>query len=277
MKFTGVKNGSLSTYGVYAEKNGQKLYLLTENGVTLMPGTYKLYIYVKPGIEVSNVIVKPMITEDLGAVYDNFKSYLDNYDTIRKTRETKNYFKPTLGTTEINGVTLTNNGDGTYTANGTANGGQALFYLGRVNKHFNTVKLTGVDDGYGAPDTYAVGYTSADNIYSSETYDSGGEIQHDMYVHEVYFFVREGVTVNNLLIKPMITDDVFATYDDFILAEYERSEWKILYKEALNSTQKVYKIDPYYDEILFECGAYNGEQVYGGFNVVIARNSNHPM
>lgn len=212
MKFVGIKSGSVNTYGIYAEKDGQKYYALDENGIILEPGEYELYMYVKNGIQCNDVIVKPMVTDKLDATYDDFISYLDNYEKNRDTRIIKNYFRPTAKTEEKTGITLTNNGDGTYTANGTATTG-TTFILGYPSKYFNTVKIIGIDDG-GSHDTYGVGITSAENMYTDESYDSGGSIWHNTYAYQYYFYVREGITITNLTIKPMLTDDTTATYGD---------------------------------------------------------------
>ena len=50
---------------------------------------------------------------------------------LGKTHKSKNLLKPTLATTTLNGVTCTNNGDGTYTLNGTASA-LAIFYITNI-------------------------------------------------------------------------------------------------------------------------------------------------
>ena len=54
----------------------------------------------------------------------------------------KNLLRPTLQTTTKGGVTCTNNGDGTYTVNGTATG-DALIYL-TLNLNLNIISLISI-------------------------------------------------------------------------------------------------------------------------------------
>lgn len=69
----------------------------------------------------------------------------------------KNLFQPLMPTTTVDGVTVTNNGDGTYTLNGTATG-NATFRLdqlsyagtGNLNKYKGTYTLSRSDTSYEA-------------------------------------------------------------------------------------------------------------------------------
>ena len=76
----------------------------------------------------------------------------------------KNLLRPTLQTTTQNGVTCTNNGDGTYTLNGTASD-IAIFYLVSSNgieiNVDNDFKIVGCPTG-GGINTYSL--TLYDNI-----------------------------------------------------------------------------------------------------------------
>ena len=120
----------------------------------------------------------------------------------------KNLLNCTIETTTINGVTLTNNGDGTYTLNGTASG-DATFILGRIATDSSPVKLVGCPPN-GSYSTYRLnlsGYGSdigSGNTFDSPINDTGMLLQ-----------VISGTVCNNLLFKPMITTDESATYDDF--------------------------------------------------------------
>lgn len=87
-----------------------------------------------------------MVTNDLEATYEDFVPYQDslatNQTVIDATRI--NYLRPTIQTQTVNGVALTNNGDGTYTLNGTATD-HAHFYLKSpidIN-NATSVRLTG--------------------------------------------------------------------------------------------------------------------------------------
>lgn len=91
-------------------------------------------ILIKTDNVYNNALVKPMLTTDLTATYDDFEPYTGgipspNPDYPQEIKSVvnptvkvcgKNLFQPLMPTTTVDGVTVTNNGDGTYTLNGTA-------------------------------------------------------------------------------------------------------------------------------------------------------------
>lgn len=124
-----------------------------------------------------------------------------------------NYLRPTLQTHTENDVTITNNGDGTYTLNGTATN-LAMFSLGifrfKKNKEY---KLVGCPLGGGWDTKYVL------NIESSPYIDTGNGYTFsftDDVERRIFLDVFSGCTCENLVFKPMITDDLSATYDDFV-------------------------------------------------------------
>ena len=131
---------------------------------------------------------------------------------------TKNLLNPTLGTTTMNGVTCTANGDGTYTLNGTPTGEQ-YFKVSNVDlvagKNYKLVGCpTGGDyNGFSIYTTtqsgvkFDIGYTS---LFKAEESKSHEIIIRNVDTEKVF---------SNLLFKPMIVDaDLYpsATYDDFV-------------------------------------------------------------
>lgn len=152
---------------------------------------------------------------------DPFVPY-SGYDI--KTVE-KNLLDPTLDTTTLNGVTCTNNGDGTYTLNGTA------------TKTFNlattSVEKDPLSDILIAGQTYRlVGNSKKSNIevnlsqwgsdrsVISNSHDLGegvnAKISPSASYIRVDFNILDGASCNNLVLKPMLTTDLNATYDDFV-------------------------------------------------------------
>lgn len=139
----------------------------------------------------------------------------------------KNLLNPTLDTTTQNGITCTNNGDGTYTLNGTA------------TKTFNlattSVGKDPLSDILIAGQTYRlVGNSKKSNIKVKVTLAQWGSDwsaisnDHDLgegvnakispsasYIR-VDFDIQYGASCNNLVLKPMLTADLNATYDDFV-------------------------------------------------------------
>ena len=142
---------------------------------------------------------------------------------------TTNMLKPTLSTTTLNGVTCTNNGDGTYTLKGTATQSFTLpvDYSSKVTlseygiKKGNYYKLIGCPSGGSTEwDKYklylnvtgnGINYNDSGNgIIFSPTDDDLNS------VYNVGICIARGFTLNNLTFKPMITTNLNATYDDFV-------------------------------------------------------------
>lgn len=137
----------------------------------------------------------------------------------------KNLLNPTLDTTTQNGITCTNNGDGTYTLNGTA------------TKTFDfattSVGKDPLSDILIAGQTYRlVGNSKKSNIkvnlaqwgsdwsVISNGHDLGegvnAKISPSASYIRVDFNIQDGASCNNLVLKPMLTADLNATYDDFV-------------------------------------------------------------
>ena len=137
----------------------------------------------------------------------------------------KNLLNPTLDTTTQNGITCTNNGDGTYTLNGTAT---KTFDLATTS-----VGKDPLSDILIAGQTYRlVGNSKKSNIKVnlaqwgsdwsgiSNNYDLGegvnAKISPSASYIRVDFNIPNGASCNNLVLKPMLTTDLNATYADFV-------------------------------------------------------------
>lgn len=125
-----------------------------------------------------------------------------------------NLLNPTLETSSKNGITCTNNGDGTYTLNGKATSAFILalaIFKKRDNKKY---KLIGTPSG-GSSKTYNI-YADSTSGFINENGEGAIFNASDLTNGKIMFFVGSGVTVNNLVFKPMITTNLNATYDDFV-------------------------------------------------------------
>lgn len=137
----------------------------------------------------------------------------------------KNLLDTTLDTTTQNGITCTNNGDGTYTLNGTAT---KTFDLATTS-----VGKDPLSDILIAGQTYRlVGNSKKSNIkvnlaqwgsdwsVISNNHDLGegvnAKISPSASYIRVDFNIPDGASCNNLVLKPMLTTDLNATYDDFV-------------------------------------------------------------
>lgn len=113
-------------------------------------------------------------------------------------------------TKTVNGITYTDNGDGSITANGTATA-NAAFYFTNAGTGFyvdGTVCLSGCPEGGSASGT---GYSLRLNYYEDGAETSGmvdvgngKSITLDDKLSIVYFVVLAGGTVNDLVIKPQL-------------------------------------------------------------------------
>lgn len=144
-------------------------------------------------------------------------------------KATRNLLDPGLsGWSNRNGIKITKNGDGTYTLNGTARANVVLYLNGnnlQPTQFKNTVggcRMLGCPIN-GSQDTYRFDVCYYENSeFNSElkavASDIGsGVIIDDSYPYLVYrLYINKGTTVTDLIFKPMITDDLEATIDNFV-------------------------------------------------------------
>ena len=128
----------------------------------------------------------------------------------------KNLLNPTLQTTTSNGVTCTNNGNGTYTLNGISEYHEIWFN----DSSFIVTLPSG---------TYKLIGTQNQNIITHLWYKDSGESITDMgdgavftitetksFAWDICATSNVGTNYDNIVIKPMITTNINATYDDFV-------------------------------------------------------------
>lgn len=130
----------------------------------------------------------------------------------------KNLLNPTLQTTTLNGVTCTNNGDGTYTLNGTASENAEFVIYGssnlvELNKEFRLTGCPKNTDAYLIVGDWGNPWT----VYGEDR-GSGSNftITTSSPDKRVLISVPKGAIVDNVVFKPMITTNLNATYDDFV-------------------------------------------------------------
>lgn len=138
----------------------------------------------------------------------------------KKTETTVNLLNPTLQTSTQNGVTCTNNGDGTYTLNGTATGLVAIS-LNTINfaKLKENVKLCGCPSG-GSNTTYKLSLIISETSVQQNDYGNGVIINNPSILTSnavsLRIVVYKGTTLKSAIFKPMLTTNLNATYDDFV-------------------------------------------------------------
>ena len=125
--------------------------------------------------------------------------------------------KPILQTSTQNGVTCTNNGDGTYTLNGTASS-ITYFTIGYITKFEDgKYKIVGSKNQSLYADAVRRLDGSVDYSKLQEQYIPTAYLSNDVYKSiKIGIAVTSGTTLTNEIIKPMITTNLSATYDDFV-------------------------------------------------------------
>lgn len=132
----------------------------------------------------------------------------------------KNLLEVTSTTRAVNGVTFTVNNDQTITVNGTNTGtSTALFVINDIPLQSGIAyTLSGCPSG-GSSATYYIGSldTTDWQEFTTDTGNGGTATLSEPKTIRFRIGIRSGVTVNNLVFKPMlrraeITDDTFAPY-----------------------------------------------------------------
>ena len=132
----------------------------------------------------------------------------------------KNLLKATLQTTTVNGVTCTNNGDGTYTVNGTAKS-QAVFRLFDIEENIYGGKIiTGCSGGDRNTFNIVVFYYNKDRKWTSEDYEVGNgktikAKNESSYLLSIGILIRTGHVCNNIIFKPMIAEDTVSAFEPY--------------------------------------------------------------
>lgn len=126
-----------------------------------------------------------------------------------------NLLNPTLETSSQNGITCTNNGDGTYTLNGTATDTIDFNLTSSLNLVNGKAYLLSFPSPSRVVRAYLLNGQDAVEAYSNHlgVFKYIGETSSNKVVH---LLIEKGYTCNNLIIKPMLTTNLSATYDDFV-------------------------------------------------------------
>ena len=142
------------------------------------------------------------------------KVVTSNLTDIRK-ETTVNLLNSTLETTTQNGITCTNNGDGTYTLNGTTT--DAVFF--NINKNISINKGTKYKVVCLKDEDYVQNkiMSCVRRVDTTAEYMlNNGSFVPDSKKCWLWIKIEKNVTVSNLVAKPMLTTNLNATYDDFV-------------------------------------------------------------
>ena len=154
----------------------------------------------------SNVPENAVFTD---TVYDDTE-VKEDVNTLKK-ETTVNLLKPTKETIIQDGVTFTNNNDGTYTMNGNA-----------AKDIYDSLKIFTLPKGkykiVGAPSSYKNHlYITKLNDFSYVKYsDEEFEVTDSSQDYSIVLRTYTGSNYTNIIFKPMVTTNLDATYDDFV-------------------------------------------------------------
>ena len=255
-KISGINGGSSSTYSIRVGRSvsGSSEYYGYEydgdfefeaNGDDFNNDKVRLIVtlVVKKNTTVSNLVFRPMlrIASDNDQTWQpyaqtNRELTLNKYDAkVNTIMGAKNLIPyPHQETTKtVNGLTFTDNGDGTITVNGTIDTGGVQYYLAtrsllstRIPLNAGNYKLTGCPEG-GSAETYSLylnGYEAGTSTAITGMRDIGdGAIRGYLVniVAGIYIDIRydenNPLTFNNVIFKPMLrfesdSDDTYVPY-----------------------------------------------------------------
>lgn len=128
----------------------------------------------------------------------------------------KNLLNPTLDTATLNGVTCESLGNGTYRLNGNASA-DTNFLLQNIDLSSGTYKIVGCKNGSASTFCIRVGLGATWGTYVVAEYGSGETFTvsaSGTYAINIRAF--NGASLNNVIIKPMISKDLNVTYEDFV-------------------------------------------------------------
>ena len=229
---SGNKNGNSSTVRLMIHKSNytnvkEATGINTTFTQTDSANISAVRIIVTAGAVINNFIVSPMLIKgnDKTKPYEQYgispsieyKSpvkVVDGEYSIKVKND--NILNPILPTTTLNGITCTNNGNGTYTLNGTATYATTFKLLENLSLN-GTFKLTGCPSGLSTATSFL--QLNSANVAYTETGSGVTCTLQSIDIYDLRISVKAGYTCNNLLFKPMLTEDTTKTYNDFISYE----------------------------------------------------------
>ena len=207
-KYTLTNNGDRNNVGFsanYPSVNNPISNVTRETNEVIAPIDGYCIWYVNSTL--NNTISCSVETNNIGGVASEIVNVNESLGVIVKC---KNLLNPTVQTTTLNGVTCTNNGDGTYTLNGTNTQSQDIYIeIGKVEvPNKNLVILGSKNTNVGV---YILGTTPTAYGNKITVVDSDKGVKRGFGVA-----IKQGATITNEIVKPMLTTNLDATYDDFV-------------------------------------------------------------
>ena len=212
-KFNGVTGSSFEKdWGIVLNETSYNVTYINAPGYT-DPATLKH--------DLTGVYLYYELAEEILIKVDGNEAVTKVNESLGVLGKCKNLLKPTLQTTTLNGVTCTANGDGTYTLNGTASSQTTFVFTAlkasNLFKNGITYKICGCPKLNNNIWLMIENQRSPYTLYATD-YGNGGTFTYTLNDKTINIFVRmnEGIVLNNVVLKPMITTNLNAIYDDFV-------------------------------------------------------------
>ena len=176
--------------------------------------------YIKQAWKAGSSGGTPLSPDRLNHMEDGIKNNNSMISELNSNNITNNIctnlLNPTLKTSSQNGITCTNNGDGTYTLNGTASDNAVFILQSNIEIASGKYKLTGCPQG-GSTTSFKLDFEYKGNSTGID-YGNGSIINKTS--NDIFKYLRiviyTGTILNNAVFKPMLTTNLSATYDDFV-------------------------------------------------------------
>lgn len=216
--------GNNSTYNIYTSMNNNYYYDVGSGKaftVSEKTNLRSIYIFVGKNVVINNLIFKPMLEK--GTKATAYTPFVEDVSTTTLKAQGKNLIPyPYAYTTKtVNGITFTDNGDGSITANGTATADVYHNVMGvniPVSLPVGVYTLSGSPAGGGWSSylIYIANMTTRVNLGSD--IGNGCAINIDLTNdgnNSVMIFIKSGITVDNLVFKPMIAVGTNTEYEPY--------------------------------------------------------------
>lgn len=212
--------GGDATYFLQCANGGK---YSTESGAgvafTALATGIDVYIIIVAGVTVDNLVFKPQL--EVGTVATPYAPYIEDISSVEVKRYGKNLlpYPYSVKTKTENGITIADNGDGARTFDGTATS-LVEIHLGSVNVR-NGVQYTISSNLTGSSSsTYKMWFKSrgggVENYFDIEKYGVTFTPTTDDII-EVFLYIYENATVNNMVFKPQLEVGTTATpYEPYI-------------------------------------------------------------
>lgn len=153
--------------------------------------------------------ISELEAENVQSAIDELKEDLGSVEK----RITTNLLKCHLQSQTVNGIQIVNNGDGTYTLNGTASARTGIELTGYFNLKAGTYKIIGTENTTDGVHTQLI---SSDGLTQfHDDVSPIGTASSDISCH-VRILIDDGTVCNNVVVKPMLTTNLEANYSSFV-------------------------------------------------------------